>query len=258
MEENKTQRWWSALRGIAAFNLLVWCVLAYTVDLSSHYARWQLGFCGIFTVVCAFRSFRPRIDLERYCIVDSYTSSIVAGRSAATVAEISFACQVAMMLHELGASDTQLAWLQTLAVPVVVLLTIAQGFCWFSVLTKNHLGHAIEESLWAFAFAMVGLAMLWSAPLSTDHWVWITRSGVVLSAMYVLFMVTVDVPMYLRRWRSGEHTDERLSLAVGWSDALHRRVVTLDWKIWKPEVAWLTGYFSLAVWISMGMVGLPR
>ena len=183
---------------------------------------------------------------------------MVVGRSAATVAEISFACQVAMTLHELGATTTELAWLQMLAVPVVLLLTTAQGFCWLGMLTKNHLGHAIEESLWALTFAMVGVAMLWSAPLATDHWVWITRIGAAFCAMYVLFMVTVDVPMYVRRWRSGEHADERLSLKAGWSDALHRRVVTRDWRIWKPEVAWLTGYFSLAVWIAMGMVALPR
>jgi hypothetical protein len=41
-------------------------------------------------------------------------------------------------------------------------------------------------------------------------------------------------------------------------DALYRREVTRDWKIWKPEVAWLTGYFTLAVWLSLGMVHLPR
>ena len=39
---------------------------------------------------------------------------------------------------------------------------------------------------------------------------------------------------------------------------LHRRVVTQDWAIWKPEVAWLTGYFSVAVWVSMGLMVLPR
>ena len=27
---------------------------------------------------------------------------------------------------------------------------------------------------------------------------------------------------------------------------------------WKPEVAWLTGYFTVAVWISLIMVYLPR
>jgi hypothetical protein len=178
---------------------------------------------------------------------------MVVGRSAATIAEVCFAVQVALMLHELGAT-VGLSWLQTLSVPVVILLTTAQVFCWFGVLTRNHLGHAIEESLWAFTFAMVGVALVLSASSATGHWVWVTRSGGVLCALYVSFMVTVDVPMYVRRWRSGDFDDQRLSLADGWSDALHRRVVTRDWQIWKPEVAWLSGYFSGAVWISLGMV----
>jgi len=81
----------------------------------------------------------------------------------------------------------------------------------------------------------------------------------VLCVGYVLFMVVVDVPMYLKRWKSGNACGEkRLSFRAGWSDALHRRVVTRDWAIWKPEVAWLTGYFSGAVWISLAIAHLPR
>ena len=34
-------------------------------------------------------------------------------------------------------------------------------------------------------------------------------------------------------------------------DAWSRRVVTKEWKHWEPEVAWLTGYFSTAVWTSI-------
>ena len=51
--------------------------------------------------------------------------------------------------------------------------------------------------------------------------------------------------------------EKRLGFKEGFTDALNRRVVTRDWKIWKPEVAWLTGYFSLAVWVSMGLMVLP-
>lgn len=80
----------------------------------------------------------------------------------------------------------------------------------------------------------------------------------VVCLLYVAFMVIVDVPMYLRRWWSGEHDAGRLGFSAGCSDALHRRVATVDWEVWRPEVAWLTGYFSLAVWLSIGMAALPR
>jgi len=257
LEEQKTLLWWKILCAIATINILAWCVMAYSTEWTSNYTRWQVLFSGIFTAVCAFRSYRPRISLERYCLVDSYASSMAVGRSAATVAEVSFAIQVALMLHEFG-GVSQVPWLQTLSIPVVVLLSVAQVFCWGGVLTRNHLWHAIEESLWAVTFAVVGVALLLTTSHATDQWIWITRSGVVFCFFYVLFMVVVDVPMYFKRWRSGEYDDQRLSLSAGWSDALHRRVCTRDWKIWKPEVAWLTGYFSIAVWISLAMAGLVR
>ena len=256
--------WWRCLSGLAVFNLLLWGALAWTTAgadgfWSSPYAPWQVLCSGIFTAVCAFRSFFPRIDLERYCLVDSFMSSMVLGRSAATVAEVSFAVQVALVMHELG-GVLALHWLQLTAVPIVVLLTTAQVFCWASVLTRSHIWHAIEESLWAFTFAMVVVCFAIVTMETTGHWLWVTRAGIVLGGFYVLFMVTVDVPMYVRRWRwrSSEFGAETLSLSEGWKDALHHRVPTRSWKIWKPEVAWLTGYFSVAVWISMTLVWLPR
>jgi hypothetical protein len=72
---------------------------------------------------------------------------------------------------------------------------------------------------------------------------------------YVAFMVVVDVPMYLKRWREGKVAGVKtLGLKEGFLDALHRRDATRSWTVWKPEVAWLTGYFSLAVWSSIGLV----
>ena len=72
-------------------------------------------------------------------------------------------------------------------------------------------------------------------------------------------MIIVDVPMYVHRWREGKAKNEKkMWVSEGFMDALNRRVVTRDWAVWKPEVAWLTGYFSGAVWISIAMAHLPR
>jgi hypothetical protein len=37
-------------------------------------------------------------------------------------------------------------------------------------------------------------------------------------------------------------------------DAIERRIAVRDWNKWQPEVAWLTGYFSFAVWLSLALV----
>ena len=115
MQEHKTILWWRMLSSLAGINICLWVWVALTVEVQSVYVFWQLVLSGVFTGVCAFRSFFPRIDLERYCLVDSFISSMVVGRSAATVAEISFASQIALLMYEVGAS-TGVFWVQNQAI----------------------------------------------------------------------------------------------------------------------------------------------
>ena len=75
-------------------------------------------------------------------------------------------------------------------------------------------------------------------------------------AGYVAFMATVDVPMYLARW----HTEtaagqEFFGLLGGLHDVATRWVVTHDIDRWKNEIAWMSLYFSLAVWTSLILAG---
>lgn len=258
MGEKKTRIWWMILCSIATLNLslLGWTIAVVKVDSSDLF--WQLRLCGVFVVVCAFRSFVPRVDLERSCLFDSPLSSMVVGRSAATIAELCFAIQCALFLNEVGRASG-ISFVETLSWLVVPPLFIAQLFCWHSVCTRNHWGHAIENSLWTGTFAFLGLCLgisylYLSGPLAVYAGI-----GFFLAVLYVAFMVTVDVPMYIERWREDRQTREAmLSLGAGFSDALKRRHASWDWTIWKPEVAWMTGYFSGAVWVSLALVHLPR
>jgi hypothetical protein len=72
-------------------------------------------------------------------------------------------------------------------------------------------------------------------------------------------MTLVDVPMYLSRWREARRERRSfLSVRAGVQDALNRRITTREWAVWRPEVAWLTGYFSIAVWLSVSLVHFAR
>lgn len=254
-DDRKTTVWWTILRSIAVFNILAWTATLALSDSTKDVVRAHLVLSAIFTLVCAFRSFWPRIDLERTALVDSPLSSMVAGRSAATIAEVSFASQVALYVRQVGIAaelpllEGVLPWI------IVALLAAAQVFCWSSVINLNHLGHAIEESIWGGTFAIVTVALIWAVPQLDGPLFWITAVSIPGCIAYVVFMVVVDVPMYVKRWRTGRRNNERvLGLAEGFSDALYRREPTRSWQVWKPEVAWLTGYFSFAVWASLGMV----
>jgi hypothetical protein len=79
--------------------------------------------------------------------------------------------------------------------------------------------------------------------------------GMVGCAGAALLMLAVDVPMYLARWRHGRSSGVRyLSLREGLRDALERRRVAHRWSEWRPEVPWMSLYFSVGVWLSLCLV----
>ena len=260
-DSRKVWTWWTCLRAIAVFNMLVWAVTCLpfldSLDSASAPGR-QVVLSGIFVIVCAFRSWLPRVDLERYCLVDSPLSSMFVGRSAATVAEVCFAAQVALGLRQIGVA-AGMPWIVTVSYFVVPPLALAQCFCWYSVLTLNHLGHAIEESLWTATMGLVGVCLAVAARHLDGGMFWCAIGGSVLALAFVAFMTLVDVPMYLSRWREARREQrEFLSVRAGMRDALNRRIATRELSIWRPEMAWLTGYFSVAVWLSVSLVHLAR
>src|SRR5262249_10535527 len=73
-------------------------------------------------------------------------------------------------------------------------------------------------------------------------------------ACYLAFLMTIDVPMYLNRWRSGDADgDKRLHPRDGLRDVSTRWVGTHDLKEWKDEITWMSLYFSAAVWASLAL-----
>ena len=202
---------------------------------------------------CAFRSFLPRADIQRICLFDTWLSSATVGRSVATVAEICFAAQWAIVLYQLGTmtgADTTLsaAWV------IVPLILIAECLSWHAVLTKNDLGNAIENSIWGVSFFVVGIALCRLLPEFEGPVAVVLVIAIIGITGYLLFLATVDVPMYLTRWRA-ETTDSsrQLSPLAGLRDASVRWVVTHDIAEWKNEIAWMSLYFSAAVWASLAL-----
>ena len=202
---------------------------------------------------CAFRSFLPRADVQRICLFDTWLSSVVVGRSVATVAEIAFAAQWAIILHQLGTmtgAETALiaAWV------IVPLILIAECFSWYAVLTTHYLYNAIENSLWAVAFFIVGIGLCRLLP-EFDGPVRVAFIVAIIGIVgYLAFLMTVDVPMYLSRWRT-EVSDGStlLSPLEGLRDVCTRWVVTHDHAEWKDEIPGMSLYFSAAVWASLAL-----
>jgi hypothetical protein len=250
--------WWSALCTAALVNVALWAYSARRLeqrraDFSEDiYAsrRLLLWLSAVYVAGCAFRSVFPMVDVPRTCLHDTWISRIFVGRSVATVAELALAAQWALLLGEAGATRASRA--------IVPLIAVAEILSWIAVLTANDFLHAAENSVWALAavFVVAFLASRWR--LEEDRGKRVIAAAVGCAGAYVAFMAAYVVPMYLTRWHAGVAAGrDSLSLAEGLRDTLARCAVERDWTRWAEDAAWLTPYFTLAVWISIALVHVP-
>ena len=164
-----------------------------------------------FVFGCAFRSIFPRADVQRICVVDSWLSAVAIGRTVATIAEVCFAAQCALLLRMLAIDARRPAALAISRV-MVPLIAMAEMFSWYSVITTNYIGNTIEESTWATValLLIVGLAMV--RPRLQGSLRAFAGQAIWIIAGYFVFLVTIDVPMYFDRWRGDTAAGARYSL----------------------------------------------
>lgn len=162
--------------------------------------------------------------MQRICIVDSRLSAVFWGRAVATVAELAYAGQLALYFD----------------LPVIVpVLVVAEVFSWYAILTNRAIFNLLENSLWTLVAALILLFRL--SFTENLHYV----AGAVL---FIIFMLTVDLPMYWRR----HVADKRYrSVGDGFALLLNDFHPTLLDAQWREEMAWQAGYFSFFVWSSL-------
>jgi hypothetical protein len=259
---NPVAVWWCCLVIVSTLNITLW------FKLHSHSSRAAIrASTGILTIEplvllaaayvfgCAFRSILPRADVQRICLFDTWLSSVMVGRSVATVAELCFAAQWAIVLRELGKishSDTT----KNIANMIVPLIVLAECCSWYAVISTNFLGNVLENAIWTTAFVLIGVALLRLMLSFHGPARFAIAAAAAGIACYVLFMSTVDVPMYFERWQADlAHGKPLLGLFSGLYDVATRWVVTHRFVPWHREIAWMSLYFSVAVWTSLMLGG---
>ncbi|WP_249132348.1 MULTISPECIES: hypothetical protein [unclassified Bradyrhizobium] len=257
---NPVVRWWGFLSLVSAANIAIWFALYRQFHEQSNGSLsntsgigLMLLLCAAYVFGCAFRSVLPRADVQRICLFDTWLSSVVVGRTVATVAEVCFAAQWAIILYQLGTmtgaeTTINIAWI------IVPLIVIAECFSWYAVLTTHYLCNAIENSIWAVVFFLVGIALCRLLPEFQGPVRWAFIVAIVGIAAFLAFLMTVDVPMYLNRWRANLAAGGTLLHPLdGLRDVSRRWVVTHDIAEWREEIAWMSLYFSMAVWSSLAL-----
>jgi len=252
--QNPLAWWWAMLTLVSVVNIALWFLLYRELSAQPVGSmELMLLLCAAYVFGCAFRSVLPRADVQRICLFDTWLSSVLVGRSVATVAEVCFVAQWAIILHQLGVvtgSDTVLnvAWI------IVPLILIAECFSWYAVLTTNFFYNAIENSLWAVAFFLVGIGLVRLLPEFHGPARVVLMLSIAGIVAYLAFLIAVDVPMYFSRWRANlAEGNQLLGLLEGLRDVSTRWVKTHDIVHWKGEIAWMSLYFSGAVWASLAL-----
>lgn len=257
--------WWSLLALVGALNVAAWCLSARafarrrrTLTPEVYRARQlQLLLSAGYVAGCAFRTAFPVQDVPRICLFDAWLSNVTLGRSVATLAELRFAAQGALLLGELArvaaspfGRATALVSLPTIA--------LAELCSWSAVVTGSNLGHVVEESLWALWAAMLVASILAIGRHASARLRRVLAIGCAVGAGYVVFMVLVDVPMYWSRWLADEAAGRGYrGLFDGLADATVSCRVSGLWLHWREEIPWMTLYFSVAVWLSIALVHMP-
>src|SRR5215468_4647704 len=120
--QNPLAWWWAMLTLVSGVNIALWFLLyreLHTQPVGSM--QLMLLLCAAYVFGCAFRSVLPRADVQRICLFDTWLSSVLVGRSVATVAEVCFVAQWAIILQQL-ANVTQSDWARNTANLVVPLI----------------------------------------------------------------------------------------------------------------------------------------
>jgi hypothetical protein len=248
---NPVADWWFFLVAASAVNIVLWLKLRARFSASEPLVLLS----AVYVFGCAFRSILPRADVQRICLFDTWLSSVAVGRSVATVAELCFALQWAIVLYELGQS-THSDTAKTISRLIIPLIALAECCSWYAVISTNYLGNVLENSLWAATYLLIGIALARLAGKFRGVAQAAVAAATVGVAGYVIFMATVDVPTYFARFQADLVSGKRpLGFFAGIYDVATRWVVTHDIAQWQDEIPWMSLYFSVAVWSSLALGG---
>ena len=198
--------WWIALSAVGVVNICAWILAGVmplrraTGDPAYATRRRQLLLSAPFVFGCAFRSLFPRADVQKICLVDSWLSSVAVGRTVATIAEVFL--RGAVRIAVACSPSTRVPVALGISRVMVPLIVMAETFSWCcggdNQLPGQHAGgvdlgsgvHLDDRGSHHGAAALQG-----SLRAFVGQAIWIC-------AGYVVFMFTIDVPMYFARWRS--------------------------------------------------------
>ena len=263
--------WWESLSVFSLINIAFISSYIYNSRELVKEEKKLLSYSFIYTVVCAVRSFWPRKDVEQICFIDSRMSTPFVGRSLATIAEIFYVFLIINVYNNIinyvsNFTKKDLNILKIMINNIYPLVLTAELFSWLGCISKYYLWNAIEESLWMISSALLVITSCLLYYIITCYYnnkkiIYIKKLLkfiIIFGIPFVLFMIMVDVPMYINRWNKNINGSYIEDFKEKYNKLTYQSLVEFDtckkiskdYSIWRPEMPWLTGYFTMGVWSS--------
>lgn len=263
---NPVALWWIFLVFASLVNIIAWSWTKFYLFRDYSFSQFSffkltpknmIWFSSFYVFGCAYRSIFPKADVQRICLFDSWLSSVFLGRSVATIAEIAFVAQWAIVIKFLSI-HTQNKNVRIISQYIIPPIIVAELFSWYAVISTNYFGNMIEESLWTLTYSIIAIALV----LLHKHFMGAFRHAIKIaifcSLVYVSFMIFVDVAMYHERWVQDSLSQKvYFNFIDGIKDLNTRWIVTYDIKDWRLEIPWMSLYFSFAVLVSILLCYVP-
>ena len=280
---NFTLSWWLSLSTISIINILFFSYYICSLKNIPTIHIYLILLAFTYTIVCAIRSVWLRKDVAQTCFFDSKISTPLVGRTLATIAEICYVLLILIVLTNITKDISKITnkkYYHTLLTLKIILpiIIIAEIFSWLGCITKYYLWNAAEESLWMISgIILITISATLYLSLKTISPNNKTKSlslfltvFLFFTIIFVLFMITIDIPMYYNRWKKTDGNNDGI---VSWKEFINDfknknnklslqsllnlnscKKISKDFTVWKEEIPWFTGYFTLGVWSSIAIV----
>jgi len=264
---SRTKIWNYTLSSISILNILFLVVYFFNEKKMSNYNLFLFILVINYTLAGAFRSIRPVVEGERTCLFHSNISVPLVTRSVATIAELSYITLLVLVFNgiikkimKLHPKNKILPILLIINLSLIALNALAQFSCWVGTITTDRIWNAVEESIWAGSGIVILAIALYLFCLvsgnTRDKSIAMIKSFlpvvIVISIVYIAFMILVDVPMYIEKAKNEKNIKKR-DVETGIKELKSCSVVTQKIEFWRREIPWLSGYFTFGVWSSIAL-----
>jgi len=192
----------------------------------------------------------------------SYIGSVLGGelvdRVLATGMELAIAHLVVSAIADVSELHARTSAAR-LARACFYLVGVAQVACWLGVVTDNKLYHVYEEGLWGIAFTvLLGITVHTRRVIAVrDHPGEIGQARLLtaicpLISLYLAFLFTHDIPMYLRQWAADQAAGTKYNdLQSGMQALLQCDAVERSFAMWQEGLPWMTATFVPGPYIAI-------